>query len=250
MSNNTYRVLIADDEKLAANNIAKNVMRADSDFEVVGVVSDGEIALDRALLLLPHIVITDIKMPIMDGLELMRRLADVLPQTKVIIVSGYNDFDLVRTALQQNAFDYLLKPINLEELRNTLGKLKAILQAQQQMLVSSSDPKQIANSMKQFMQENYKREINVSDMAAEIGYSTSYLTRVFKEYNNGQTPMRYLSELRMAAAKHLLIDSRLSVKEISPLVGYPDPFHFSRSFKQACGVSPQQYRQDHHIDEV
>ena len=244
MSNSTYRVLVVDDEKLVANNVAKYVARADPDFEVVDIASDGELALERAQQLLPHIVITDVKMPIMDGLELMRRLSDILPQTKVIIISGYNDFDLVRTALQQNAFDYLLKPINLDELRSTLGKLKTMLQAQQQMLVPTSDPQQIADSMRQFIQENYQQEINVSDMAAKMGYSTSYLTRVFKEHNNGQPPMRYLQELRMASAKQLLIDTELSVKEISPLVGYPDPFHFSRTFKQACGVSPQQYRQD------
>ena len=112
------------------------------------------------------------------------------------------------------------------------------------MLVPTSDPQQIADSMRQFIQENYQQEINVSDMAAKMGYSTSYLTRVFKEHNNGQPPMRYLQELRMSSAKQLLIDTELSVKEISPLVGYPDPFHFSRTFKQACGVSPQQYRQD------
>lgn len=245
MSTMRYRVLVVDDERLVARNIAKNVERASDAFEVVCVASDGEAALERARELLPHVVITDIKMPQMDGLELMRRLCDCLPQTRVVIVSGYDDFELVRTALKQNACDYLLKPINLGELTATLGRIRTALDAQQRALTPESDAQRIADAVKTYLLANLAQTVDFSAMASDMGFSASYLTRVFKERNDGQTPVRYLQELRMTAARRMLRDTALSVKEIAPRVGYPDPFYFSKSFKQATGLSPVQYRAAH-----
>lgn len=242
MEKKKFRVLIADDERIIAHNIAKNVERADEDFQVVSIVTDGELALEQAAALLPHLVITDIKMPVMDGLELMRRLSHSHPDIRVMVVSGYDDFELVRTALQQNAFDYLLKPINLEELRSALSKIKSIFCAQQESLSASNDPAQIAYSLKCYLQDHMRTDVNLSAIASDMGFSASYLTKVFKEHNDGQTPVKYLSELRMVTAKQLLLDTDLSVKEIGEQVGYSDPFHFSKAFKQLVGVSPAQYR--------
>lgn len=242
MSTRRYRLLVADDERLVAHNIAKNVERASDVFEIVCIAPDGEAALERARELLPHVVITDIKMPQMDGLELMRRLRDCLPQTRVVIVSGYDDFELVRMALKQNACDYLLKPINLGELTVTLKRIQTELDAQQRALSPESDAQRIADAVKEYLLANLAEAIDFSAMASDMGFSASYLTRVFKERNEGQTPIRYLQELRLNAARRMLRDSTLSVKEIAPRVGYADPFHFSKSFKQATGMSPVQYR--------
>jgi len=245
-----FRVIVADDEKLIANNIAKNIEKAHPSFSVAGIARDGAEALQMVETLLPHVVFSDIKMPIMDGLALFNILSEHKPKIKKIIVSGYDDFQFVRDALQSQTFDYLLKPINREELRLTLEKLYAQLCAERNEISAevSQSPGKIVEAVQRYIHENYANVIDCSGLAGEYGFSGSYLARIFRD-RVGVSPQRYLIDCRIFAAKSLLADTELMVREVGVRAGYADAYYFSKIFRQNTGMSPMQYRKQHAIAE-
>jgi len=244
MKNHKFRVIVADDEKLIAKNIAMNIVRANPAFEVVCIAGDGQEAYELTQKILPDVVFCDIKMPVMDGLALIAEINEKLPAVKTVIISGYNDFQLARAALQRHASDYLLKPVNPADLHNTLEKLERELLAAKRELSRDhqTHPADIVESVKAYLRHNYTQQINFSGIASQYGFSCAYLTKIFKEHT-GTSPGRYLKGYRIGIAKKLLMDSDLSVKEIARKVGFEDQFHFSKNFKNMVGISPLQFRE-------
>ena len=122
-----YRILLADDEEEIRTGIKCKIDWAGNGFELVGTAENGQEALEMAENLHPDVVMTDIKMPFMDGLTLGKRLLELMPATKLVLFSGFDDFEYAQTAIQINAAEYILKPINSVELTAVLQKLKAKL---------------------------------------------------------------------------------------------------------------------------
>lgn len=246
-----FKVIVADDEKLIANNIARRIEESSGAFRVISRAGTGTEALEQVRELLPDVLFSDIKMPEMDGIELISRLRKEHPGVCCVIVSGYSDFEYMKAAIQNSAVDYLLKPVNTEELRRLLQRLEAALLAREQQMASrrDSDAASLAESVRVYLQENYDRQVDFSALAESLAVSAPYLSKLFHE-QTGTSPMRYLTELRMSRARKLLADSSLTVREIAVRVGYPDPFHFSRSFKNAVGVSPAQFREQSRGDDT
>ncbi len=243
-----FRVVVADDEKLIANNIAKNIEKAHSAFRVVGIACDGAQALEMVDVLLPHVVFSDIKMPVMDGLQLFETLNEHRPEIRKVIISGYDDFQFVREAMQNQTLNYMLKPVSFDELRETLNKLYAQLCGERSIISSevSQSPEQIAETVLCYIREHYTGAVDFSKLAVKFGFSGSYLARIFRE-RTGMSPQRYLIDCRIVAAKRLLADTELLVHDVGTRVGYADPFHFCKVFKQNVGVSPSQYRKQNRL---
>ena len=241
-----FKVVVADDEKLIANHIARRIGESGGAFQVVGRAGTGTEALEQVKEFLPDVVFSDIKMPEMDGIELIARLRKEFPSVLCVIVSGYSDFEFMKAAIQNNAADYLLKPVNPDELKQLLHRLEATLLAREQQIVPrrQSDAAALAESVRVYLRENYGRPVDFSALADSLAVSAPYLSKLFHE-QTGSSPSRYLADLRMGAARKLLMDSRLTIREIAARVGYPDPYHFSKSFKNAVGVSPAQFREEH-----
>ncbi|MEG0315098.1 MAG: response regulator [Erysipelotrichaceae bacterium] len=121
-----YKVLIVDDEKLIRITLKNIIDWEEHDCEIVGLAKDGEEAYNMFLELNPQIIITDLKMPKLDGLELIKKVKAVNKNVQVAVLSNYNDFDLVRTAMKFGAFDYLMKvTLEDEELIKTIEQMKA-----------------------------------------------------------------------------------------------------------------------------
>ncbi len=240
----TITVVVVEDEKLIAKSIVNNIEKVKDDFKVIGVAYDGEDGFALVRSLLPNILFTDIKMPIMDGIKLISMVKEHFPFIKIVVVSGYDDFEYARAALLNNVSDYLLKPINLLELQKTLINIQNELIASSGILQSAGEvrsPKEIAALAKEYMHANYSKQIDLTQMADTFGFSSAYLTKVFREQLQ-TTPSKYLNEYRMMVAKQLLRDTAMPVKDIAEQVGFTDQFHFSKRFKQYCGDSPAQYR--------
>ena len=238
-----FKVLVADDEKLIARSIARRIDESGSNFRVVAQAGTGLEALEMAKEWMPDVVFSDIKMPEMDGIGLISRLQEMNPSILCVIVSGYSDFEYTRAAIQNNAVDYLLKPVNPEELSALLARMEAVLLAREQTIVPNREinAEQIVQNVMIYLRENYSRQIDFAAVAEAQAVSAPYLSRLFHEYA-GVSPSRYLTGYRMEQDKKLLRDSRLSIGEIAERVGYPDPFHFSKTFKNTVGVSPSQFR--------
>ena len=126
----TYRVLLADDEAEIRTGISRKIDWAALGFSLVGEAANGEEALELAEQLRPDVVLTDIKMPFMDGLELCRRLRMSLPGAGLVVFSGFDDFEYARQAVGMGVFEYILKPINAPELGEVLTRLREHLDRQ------------------------------------------------------------------------------------------------------------------------
>lgn len=119
-----YRVLIVDDELIVREGLKQFVKWNELGFEVVGEASNGEKAFELVYDLKPHVVLTDIKMPVCTGIELMKKIKQTGIETSIIILSGYDEFDYAKAALEVGAVDYILKPPDLVKLTEILTKLK------------------------------------------------------------------------------------------------------------------------------
>ncbi len=243
MASNVFRVVVVDDEKLISNNIAKNISSCDPAFEVVSICYDGASALKAVEQYNPHVMFTDIKMPLMNGLALIENVHNNNPLVRCVVISGYNEFDYAKTAIKFKVFDYLLKPINKFELSKTLRKIKDELLSEQALLNTQRDTitEDIVKSVVQYLQINYAEYINFTQIASEYNFSASYLTKIFKDYT-GTTPIKYLIDYRIMIAKQLLLDTDLTIKEIAEKAGFMDQFYFSKCFKNSCGITPSQFR--------
>lgn len=127
-----YKLLIADDETEMRKMLVA-YMKQDPDIDVIGSASNGEEALMAIQEYHPDIVLTDVCMPKMDGLELLKETAQRGIDVKAIIISGYNEYDYAREAISLGVTDYLLKPFSPLELKNTIDKIKRELNSQKQL---------------------------------------------------------------------------------------------------------------------
>lgn len=118
-------VVVAEDEAVIRSLLVEKIKAADADFEVLASVEDGEAALEAVRKYNPQVVVTDIKMPKMDGIALARTLSLSFPTIKVVILSGYADFDYLQQSIRYGVFNYLLKPVEDEALTETLFDLKS-----------------------------------------------------------------------------------------------------------------------------
>ena len=123
----TYKVLLVDDEEEVRNAIEQRINWEELGFEVIGKAQNGVKAMEIAEKLQPDVVITDIKMPYMNGLELARNLKEENPGVRILILTGFDEFEYAKEAVHLEIEEYILKPINANELFECLKRLKNVL---------------------------------------------------------------------------------------------------------------------------
>ena len=124
MENKMLTVFIVDDEKLIRDGMKKLLKWEENGFRICGEAANGRDALQEILCCAPDIVLTDLRMPIMDGILLTAEIRKQLPSTEVIIITGYDEFEYAKEAVHNGVFDYLLKPVSRSELLDTVCRLK------------------------------------------------------------------------------------------------------------------------------
>lgn len=243
---NVYTLVVVEDEELIRNSILRKVKKLGQPIRVIGAYEDGLSALEAVNKAPPNLLITDIRIPGMGGLELIEHVNYRFPSLYKIIISGYADFEYARKAISSGVFDYLLKPVKFEQFRRTMERAVAALAMEQQELTALdlSESAQITQHVKQYIRDNYHKSINVNQLADMLHVSPSYLSKSFSKCE-GIPLSKYLIQVRINQAKHLLVSSNVSVGVIGERTGYPDPFYFSRIFKTVTGVSPAVYREEH-----
>lgn len=244
-----YTVFIAEDEPLVLEYIAAKIHALSDAFEVIGTAADGESALTQILELSPNVVFTDIQMPRMSGTALAHELQLLRPETKVVILTGFAEFEYAREAIQYKVFDYMLKPFNQSDMTQLLAKLQITLDKEtnsRAAAFSSMDnlsSEQVFDIVRDYLYANYGEKINLQTLSEQFKYSPEYLIKLFKKYAQ-TTPIRYLINIRIDAAARLLTETDLPIAIVGQQVGYADTFHFSKIFKQHKGISPSSYRED------
>jgi len=250
MGNSKFTVVVAEDEELLLNSLIQKIESMDLNFEVIGKAQTGAQAFDLVKDLTPDLLISDIRMPIVDGITLLENVHDRYPYIKTIIVSGFSDFEYARRAIKINVSEYLLKPIDPKELYSALLSIKTKLELEQSTYtdifndaMTRNTPEQIAKALREYINCHYNEEINLNLIAYGMNYSSSYLTKIFcMQYEI--SPSKYMISLRMSRAKYLLYHNQeLSIKQIGEIIGYHDQGYFSRIFKKYVGISPLEYRE-------
>ncbi len=246
-----YEVIVAEDEELILHNLVQKI-NAHPGFKVIGEAQTGARALELVGKYLPALLVTDIRMPVMDGMELLGKARDLYPDMKFIIISGFSDFEYAREAIHLKAYDYLLKPVSQNDILDVLTRLQKDLELEKDDYLNyfsedyaHASPEKIAGLLQEFIASHYQHPLNLSVIAQTMNYSQSYLTKIFlQEYEC--TPIKYLNQTRLKKACYLLVHNpELTVSRIAELTGYEDQAYFSRTFKKNMGISPLQYKKTH-----
>ena len=152
-------VLIVDDEYLIRSLIRNSVRWEDYGMEVVGEAGDGESALSFIRTFQPQIALVDINMPILNGLELAQKVREGNYKTHIIFLTGYRDFEYAKQAVTYQAFDYLLKPIDAEELAETLSRLGGQIAREQRLVDHVQKIEQQSDRGKRLLREHFLRQL-------------------------------------------------------------------------------------------
>ncbi|MBU5676214.1 response regulator [Alkaliphilus sp. MSJ-5] len=248
-----FRVVIADDEVTIRNGLKSLIESYHLDLHVVATVEDGKEAIEVIEEYRPEIILMDINMPFINGLKVIERARELDKDSKIIIISGYDQFEYAQKALELGVFSYLLKPIDYRSFKNIITKAvesysnriweTSILKDGVTNRAGSED---VGNLAINYIKENFsKNYLSLNLVAEKYHISESYLTRVIKQ-KTGLTFTDYLNKLRISMAINLLMDKGkvYTINEISYMVGYNSQHYFSRAFKNYVGLSPNQYRNE------
>ena len=259
------RLLIADDEKLEREALAELVQRRFEREVVLEVAENGRKAADTAVLWGADLILMDIEMPGMSGLDAARAVLAQRPSCRVIFVTAYSLFQYAHEAVHLGACDYLLKPVDPDELEasvrramrqiETERKLEELAAARPQPEQTETEeeaedaPEESENSqtalvmahVRRYLEDNYMFDLSLDSVGEILHISPAYLSAQFKKYQK-MNFLDCLTELRINAAKELLADPFRSSAEVASMVGYEDASYFARAFKKRTGMTPTQYR--------
>ena len=259
-----YTMLVADDEGWIRERIISSIDWAKIGVTVAGEAADGEEALSLCREIRPDIVLTDIRMPGINGLEFLKSLNEEGLSVKLIIISGYSDFDYAQKAIKLGVADYILKPVENAELVSVVKKCirqieadayknRIIEQAAHRKNLSKKlacyiekgpalDKRNTLEKALAFINENYCRPISLGDVSDAVMLNPSYFSKLFKD-SMGLPYSQYLTQCRINKAKELMENPTLRIKEIAGMVGYENARYFIRVFRSVTGFSPYVYKE-------
>ncbi|MEK3752192.1 response regulator [Paenibacillus sp. FSL E2-8871] len=244
-------VMIADDEEVIRRGLEKITSRMELDVQVIGSYGNGVEAWEHFEKLSRDdidLLITDIKMPRMDGFMLIEQVRGHMEDIPIAVLSGFSEFEYARRAIRHGVMDYLLKPIDKTQLYELLKRVedtkKKNVTEQEGMFSQAADGGEhyVVEQTKSILEREYDQNFELERLAETVGMNASYLSRLFK-IKTGQTITDYLIRIRITKAKELLIEHPdLKNYEIADKVGYSDPVYFNKLFKKMCGMTPKDYK--------
>ena len=211
---------------------------------MVGTAADGQEGVRLIRQLRPDILLTDIRMPNMDGLSMVAALKSEFPDMQITVLTAFREFDYAQSAIRLGVSRYLLKPSKMDELREAVEAMTRTLDA----LPPKAEPAEpseagnfVVSAAMKYIKEHYTEHICLNDVAQSVYVSPWHLSKLINGCV-GQSFFDILNGLRLERAKELLRDPAYKVHEIALMVGYGDVAHFSKNFKKTMGVSPMEFR--------
>ncbi|MGN1313572.1 MAG: response regulator, partial [Lachnospiraceae bacterium] len=240
-----YKVLLVDDEKYISRGLEMGVDWKSINVNTIYTAQNGAQALSLIHKKKPDVVVTDIRMPGMNGLELIQAAKVEYPDLPFIILSGYPDFAYAQKALQYGVFRYLLKPFDLIELTECIRLLLDTLPHKEpdfdtgELTAPSLNP--TIQGILTFIEDNLTKEITIEMLSNSFGLTPNYLSSLFKK-ETGRGIVEHITRLRIEKACDMLIHTDHKVQYICTAVGISDYFYFSKLFKKYMQVTPTQFR--------
>ncbi len=247
------KILVADDEPIEKAVVKKILENAFGDEIGICLACNGREAVELYEKEKCDIALLDISMPGINGTEAAEVIREKHENSVIIFLTAYDDFAYAQKAIRVRALDYLLKPVNEEELVTVLEEAMRLAgegrshrfepsvvipdKEEQTSLRQAAIKKQIAD----YVEANYVKDISLSDAATAMHYSEPHFCKLFKECF-GKSFTLYLTQIRIEKSKELLTDITVNVKDISSRVGFRDSNYYAKVFKRAEGMTPSEYR--------
>lgn len=250
------KILIVDDEEYIANGIS-SIIKSNVDFPASLLIAfDGQQAYKSALSFKPDLVITDIRMHTMNGLDLVKSLKEEKLCSIFIIISGYDKFEYAQTAIRCGVIGYLLKPIDKQDLLslinsvyNTLPQTYALTKARKLPgldyfsfeLHAEDYPTSLKKAIS-YIEKNYMADISLQTLSDELMLHPNYISSLFGKYT-GSSFKCILEYIRIKKASELLLfEQDLTMSEISYLVGYNNERRLYDAFQKRLSCTPGDFR--------
>jgi two-component system, response regulator YesN len=231
---------MVDDDRISIDILAEYTQPHLNHIDEVICAYDGKEALDVILSVKPDVIVTDIKMPSMSGIDLIKKVKTIQNyEPKILIISSYSDFEYAREALKLNVYDYIVKPIDHEEL---IQKINLCTEPDGEK--NKETKPDIFDQIQHYLSSHLDESLKLLDISKMFHYNASYLGRLIKE-KTGYYFNDYLLKLRIIKAQSLLIHTSDYIHIISSDVGFKDPEHFTKQFKKITGFTPTEYRNHH-----
>lgn len=249
-------VLIVDDEVIAVRALKNGVdwvsFGVDKVLTAYSMQQAQVIFMDTEI----DLMLCDIEMPDASGLELFEWVKSYFPYVACIYVTCHPDFNYLKQALQLGSFDYILKPIDYDELDAVLKRV--FVQIEEQKMVKEHTHKRARKMLREhvdipengddmirmiciFIREHLADEITMIDLANVVHLNAQYMVRMFKK-KEGISILEYISRERIRTAKKLLRETEYAISFIAGTVGYPNYSYFTKVFKKFENMTPQEYR--------
>jgi len=236
-----FNLLIVDDDKLIIEDIISLIK-----WETVFCLNpdsakDGEEAVKKMREKEYDIVITDISMPKINGVDLIREAKKEGRKAEFIIISNFDDFIYVKEAMKLGALEYLLKyQINEDNLKDEVLKAVKIIRKKRNIQETPSYRREIQKAI-DYMMINYAEDIRLETLSELCELSPNYLSKIFKD-ETGSNYIDFLRKIRIEEAKKMLRETTLRANEIALSIGLDDYRYFSRIFKEETGMTCKEYR--------
>ena len=263
------KLLIVDDESLMRGGLETLDWRSAGILEFRSV-GDGSAAMNEIKRGYPDIILSDINMPNLDGIQLAEYIFGHSVDCKIIFLSGYNDFKYAKSALTYGVFDYVLKPSDPEEILASVARAVSVLKSEREHVSTvaslrrdlfnreisqqidehcrSADApprsEELLRRVFQYINANYHNNISLVTLSQELHFSSIYICRILKK-KTGHTFLEILTAVRMMRAAHLLANTEMKVSEVAAAVGIEDQKYFSQVFKKTFSIPPMEYRKKH-----
>lgn len=239
---NNCRVLLADDEAAILEGYKLLFDWEKYQCEVVGTAMDGREAVEKARELKPDIVIMDINLPKLNGLEAIRAIQETAPADHpiyMIVVTGYDEFSYCQEALRLRVSDFLLKPIDFDAFGEVIeGLVKKVTENPNRQVVLSDTLKKIVDYVNKNLSDE---DMRLTLLAENMNMNPNYISQLFKK-ELGCGYHAYLNQVRVEKAKKYLRQTNEPISVVAELVGFSDYRIFTKIFKGIVGVTPSQFR--------
>lgn len=248
-----YNLLIVDDEPIIRRGIKSLAILPEIGISEIFEAGNAEKCLEITDKEQIDIIMLDINMPNTDGLTLAKMLKEKNKNFAIIMVTGYDYFEYMQTAIRLGVDDYLLKPVNKTDielvLRRMIDKIEKIRLENRllELKVTSENITTGENSsfkaVREYMEEHlFDSDLSLGYMAENLGFNSSYLSGIIKQIY-GIPFQEYLTLKRMEQAKILCLSTDMKNYEIAEEIGYEDVNYFTNRFKKTFGITPKQFKQ-------
>lgn len=243
-----YNLVIADDEFEIRNGLVNYFPWDELGFKVIGQASNGKEALEILSEGNTDVLLCDIQMPIMTGIEVVQEIYNQNSPIFTVFLSGYQEFHYAQSAIKYGVKSYILKPTKFSEITETFTEIKKELDKRSQQPAqpfsptrsNSSEDDPIICKIKEYVKQNYQNA-NLEEAAQIVFMNPHYVSKYFKQKTD-ENFSDFVFKIKMEAAGKLLKNIEFKTYEVSEMVGYSNAKNFTRAFRKYFGVSPKEFR--------